>query len=129
MRDVAGTMMILTALGGCGLHETEFVPQYAALYCDYYLSCEDPAVLAFDGLDTQEECLAIHGPEIEAEGGACKLARSEAKKCLTAMEGLACPPEGTDLDGGIPPVCDYSWKKCIADPGDVNGETDDTDVP
>jgi hypothetical protein len=122
-------VMIVASLGGCGLDETEFIPQYAAAYCTYYVSCADPAVLAFDGIDTQEECLAVYGPEIEAAGDGCKLARSEANKCLKSMEGLACPADATDLDAGLPPVCEYSWKKCIADPGDVNGENDEPTSP
>jgi hypothetical protein len=120
---------VLASLGGCGLHETEFIPRYAASYCDYYVSCADPSLVAFDGIDTHDECLAVYGPEIEAEGEGCTLARSEARKCLASMEELACPADATDLDAGIPPVCSYSWKKCIADPGDVNGETDDTAAP
>jgi hypothetical protein len=123
MRAHLVPIAILGAIGGCGPHETEFIPQYAASYCSYYVSCADPAVMAFDGVDTQEECLARYGPDIEAEGEGCKLARSEAKKCLRAMEALACPSDPAELDASLPPVCDYAWKKCLAQPGEA--DTDD----
>lgn len=125
MRGNAGTFTVLAVLGGCGLEEDEFVPRYANLYCDYYMSCADPAQRVFDGLDTQEACLARYGPDVQRDGEGCKLVRSEARACLEAMERLTCPADPAELDAALPPPCGDSWKKCIASEGDVNGDNDD----
>ncbi len=108
------TGIMLLAASGCGLDETVFIPDYADAYCQKAISCLDPAVAAFDGMATQEACLSVVGPEIEAEVAACKYRGGKAKKCLNAMENMSCPPEDIAFDDYLPIECDIVLIACGA---------------
>lgn len=118
MRNWIGGLLLAGTLSGCGLDETVFIPEYADLYCEAALRCGDPAVLVFDGLSTMDDCLSVIGPEIEGDVERCKYRGGKAKKCLEALEGLACPPEGTSIDEVLPLECSAALTECaqVAEP-------------
>ncbi len=123
MRTALYGLSLLT-LAGCGLNETHFVPDYADRYCDAVLACSSPAQLTFDGVSTHDDCLALIGDQVDTWGGGCKYKGGKAKKCLEAMETLACPAEGKLLDDVLPPECDEVYIKCEKTAG---GDDDDDD--
>ena len=112
MRKWMGGLLIAGVLSGCGIDETVFIPEYADLYCEAALRCGDPAVLVFDGLSTMEDCLSVIGPEIEGDVARCSYRGGKAKKCLEAMQDLACPPEGTSIDEVLPLDCAAALTEC-----------------
>ena len=118
MRKWMGGLLIAGVLSGCGIDETVFIPEYADLYCAAALRCGDPAVLVFDGLSTMEDCLSVIGPEIEGDVARCSYRGGKAKKCLEAMQDLACPPEGTSIDEVLPLDCAAALTECaqVVDP-------------
>lgn len=95
----------LVALAACGVDETHFIPDYADLYCDTVMSCSEPALLLFDGIETKDDCLAIVGPAIESEVLNCDYDPKSAKRCLKGMEGMGCPGEGQTVDDVLPLDC------------------------
>ena len=110
-------------LVGCGVDETVFIPDYAELYCDKAMSCLDESVLAFDGIASQQDCLAVVGPAIEDGVGRCEYQGREAKSCLKAMKDMACPQQGESLEAALPVECDQVLINCspIQPPDDTTG--------
>ena len=106
------TGIMLLALTGCGLDETVFIPDYADAYCAQAMSCADAATLAFDGMSTLDDCLAQVGPDIEAEVAVCKYRGGKAKKCITAIENMSCPPDGVAFDQFLPVECESVLIDC-----------------
>ena len=80
-------------------------------------------VLVDDGIDTLEDCQAMFGPVLQAQGIGCKLKGGEARKCLDAMSTASCPGQGVLLDDALPAQCGDVWKKCPAVPGEDNEDT------
>jgi len=111
-------------LAGCGLDETYFVPDYADRYCEAMLACASPAQLTFEGITGQDDCLGLVGPDIDAWGEGCKYKAGKAKKCLKAMEALACPAEGQTLDDVLPIECDEVYIQCAVTAGDDDDDDD-----
>lgn len=103
--------LALAMLAGCGVSRNEFVPEYAAAYCDFYMECGDPAQLTFDGVLTADDCLALYGPDIDAQAEACGFKNGKAKDCLGALEVATCPADG-DVDAGLPVTCHEVFVNC-----------------
>ena len=98
--------LLLAVLAGCGVDETVYIPEFANLYCQLTLDCGDTAVLVFEGIGNLDDCLAVVGPEIEAEVSVCNFKGKAAKKCLAAMEQMTtCWPDDSSLDDNLPPEC------------------------
>ena len=108
----------LGALVGCGekMVPEDYVDAYLEQYCAYWLECSDPAQLTFEGTNSEEACLAIHGDRIASQWQGCKLVDKLATQCLDQMAALTCPADGAALDDQLPPVCATVWEKCVAQP-------------
>jgi hypothetical protein len=110
-------LVAIVALTGCkkGLDEPEFVEAYVASYCQFWVDCADPVVVAFDGAPTVEECRAVEGPRLAAKADGCKLEDDAAELCLLDLDGLQCPEAGPPEEA-VPASCDAGlvWKKCDA---------------
>ena len=103
--------LVVSGLVGCGVSRNEFVPEYAASYCDYYMECGDQAQLTFDGVLTTDDCIALYGPDIEAQNAACKFKNGAAKDCLETLPMATCPADG-DVDAGLPVTCHEVYVNC-----------------
>lgn len=101
-----------------------FVPDYADLYCERYLSCVDTAVLVFDGVGTLDHCLADVGPPVAEQAKACQFDPEAADACLLSLETMACPAEGTLFEDAVSPSCASVWFECTAGPGADEGNED-----
>jgi hypothetical protein len=104
----------MAALGACkGSGEPEFVQAYISSYCQFYVDCADPVVVAFDGAPTIEACRAAEGPRVAAQAEGCKLEDDAAELCLQDLEAAECPAEGPPEEA-VPASCDPElvWKKC-----------------
>ena len=117
----------LAMLVACGVPENEFVPAYVDLYCAAWVDCADPAQFVFDGVEPTQYCLATFGPVVDDKATSCKLKKGRARKCLDAMELLACPADG-ELDDVLPPICGDVWHECLGEgaqttPDEVNEDT------
>jgi len=108
-------------LAACGVGKGNFVPTYAAAYCDYVLACSDPAQLTFDGVLSLDDCLAVVGPELEVQADTCNYNPGVAADCLDAMAILQCPAEDASIDDGIPPVCLGVFEACVSNLEPVEG--------
>jgi hypothetical protein len=123
MRIVASGLL-LTILAGCGVDETVYIPEFANLYCQRTMDCEDNAVLVFEGFATLDDCLAVIGPEIEAEVSGCKFKGKAAKKCLNAMEKMTtCWPDDSTLDDNLPQECAEVLVDCALGRAATTGST------
>ena len=123
MRTPTRWFWLAVGLVSCGPKQEaeDYLVEFTDLYCDVWLSCEDPAELAFDGIDGPEACVAEHGPRFDAKWSGCVLDQGDAKKCLAFLPATGCPEAGGDLDANLPPECETAWKKCI---GGTPGETE-----
>ncbi len=81
----------------CGPSDEAFVTRYTEEWCALVMACSDPAALAFDGIESVEDCEAIVGSQVEVDASTCSYDPKAAKTCLTALNDLAC-------DGGQAPV-------------------------
>lgn len=108
---VCGVVVAVSA--SCKGAEPDFVESYLTSFCAFFIDCTDPAVAAFDGLPTVEDCRAEFGPPLAARAEGCKLEKDAAELCLQELDGAACPEEGAPEDA-LPAVCapDLVWKKC-----------------
>jgi hypothetical protein len=109
-----GLLPAVLVVAACGVSEGKFIPDYADVYCARRIECSDPATLVFDGIDGPADCVASFGPELSADGEGCKYKGGTARKCLDAMETVACPAEGEGFDTVVPPICEEVYIKCIA---------------
>lgn len=113
----------LLTLAACGVDETVFIPDYADYYCQSVMDCTDPAVLTFDGIGSMDDCLAIVGPDLEAEVGYCDYNGKAAKKCLQAMETMGCPGVDQTVDDILPLDCAQVLSACSPPKDDPTGGT------
>lgn len=105
-------LLLLSSLMGCGIDETEFIPEYAELYCSLQVQCADPVLEVFDGGASKQECLAVEGPRIDKWGTDCRYRGARAKQCLEEMAMLGCPGGDTPLEAAIPTVCNEIYLDC-----------------
>jgi hypothetical protein len=107
--------MWLTSVLAVGCYsESTFVPEKTDAFCAWLLRCEDPAVIAFDGMDLPV-CQGTFGPTFQEEGADCrKFKRGIAKQCVASLEAATCPPEGTSVEEAIPEVCAFVYERCDA---------------
>ena len=100
----------LLMLVGCGLPESDFSREYTQGWCDYYLACEDPAILLFDGIDGFEDCEPLVAPHVVTMGSVCKFKGGKAKDCLAAVEALTCPTD--EFAFTVPAECSAVYPGC-----------------
>lgn len=104
----------LVGLGvaGCGgVPQDEFTSTYVDHYCEVRLDCGASATEVFDGLDSQEDCVALQGPEITAAWQGCKYKKKRAKQCLEQLPDPVCPESGEPA-AAFPPICGEVFDKC-----------------
>lgn len=108
---------VALVLVGCAWSESKYISRRAEADCAWALRCESAAVLAFRGWDTQEACLASHGPEVAGAGEGCAYDKRAAKPCVQAIEDSSCPAEGEDQV--LPVTCDQVYTGCTGDTVDT----------
>lgn len=123
MPTVSRGLPLLILLAACGVDETVFIPEYSDNYCAKLVECTDAAVLRFDGIETVDDCLAVIGPEIEAEVQSCDYSPKNAKRCLKAMEGMGCPGPDQAFDDVLPLDCGQVSSSCSPAAADTNEST------
>lgn len=103
-------LLALVGLAGCGWSESKYISRRAEADCAWALRCETQAVLAFRGWETQEACLADHGPEVAGWGEGCAYDKHAAAPCVKGIEDSQCPPAGEDHV--LPVACDTVYAGC-----------------
>lgn len=116
---------------GCGETRSEFEASFTDQYCRLFVECGDPALLTFEGILTEEDCVREYQQPVVNWGLQCKYKRNRAKDCMGAMEVATCPAEGTEVWEAIPAECQEVFDGCggfdpLAEVAD-NQDTDNTD--
>lgn len=122
------TLLAVTCLGvlsGCGWSETRYIDEFVQKDCEVRMECHDPAVLTFLGWETHDDCVADRGPEVTAMADDCTYNKKAARDCVKAMDEMACPEDGTELD--YPEICDEVFLACEDTDGDDTGGEDTGD--
>jgi len=100
-------------VAGCArVSEAEFVPVYVDVYCDRFFECADDALLTFEGLDDEDDCAAVVGPEVAELSDACELEDKLAQDCIDELSVVRCPTSGTLFSDAVPSVCQDVWVEC-----------------
>jgi hypothetical protein len=97
------------ALAGCKMDGDEFVGDYTNAYCTYALACFEPAVLEFEGWQSEGECVESFGPDYAGQYEGCEVDSKTAKQCVKQMDALGCPAEGDDPGESLPEICATVW--------------------
>lgn len=95
----------------CGPPQNEFATEYNDLWCQHVLTCEDPAVLTFNGITTVEDCKERNISEIADWASGCQYQPSAATQCIADMETLSCPT-GEPRPNDPPATCDSVYINC-----------------
>jgi len=115
-------LWLLGALIGCGDAETEFRLEYRTTYCEQYLTCEDPAILTFDGFLDVESCETLVGPDIVEWGVSCDFKGRAGNDCLAELSAMTCEP-GAGMPQ-LPAVCEQVFVNCSASSETDSGSAD-----
>lgn len=105
-----GWLVVLTAC--TRVSEAEFVPVYVDVYCERFFECADGALLTFEGLDDEEDCRSVIGPQVAERSDDCDLEDRLAQDCIDELQVVTCPGEGTLFSDVVPVVCDDVWAEC-----------------
>lgn len=96
-------------LMACGPSDEAFVARYTEDWCAVVMACSDPAVLAFDGIETVEDCEAIVGSQVEVEAASCSYDPKAARSCLSALHELGCDGSQAPVE---PSTCSVVFLEC-----------------
>ena len=101
--------LLFLGLASC-LSEEKYTNDYVAAECKYALTCYDDATLAFYDWASEDDCVAVRGPQFAGEVQNCVLDPKAGHECLKQLKVLACPGEGEDPE--LPAICANAFPNC-----------------
>lgn len=123
MRPVSliAALLALTS-AACRMSDDAFVDKFVEADCAYLMECSSDPVLAFQGWETIEDCMADRGPEVAYDVETCDYNKVAAGACVKAIEEQTCAAEGEDRE--FPAICQDVLTNCSDDDSGTDTDTE-----